>query len=317
MGFRISDTSIFANAIRSARLNRFDLSHLQAQLSAGKRITSLGDDASDAAEILGLRRSDRRLEQYERNIDAARQRLEPTEGALAGISNMLIDMRELTLRSQQPLEVLFKETIPAVEQAFDEVLQVSNTRIGDSYLFAGFASDSPAFTQTGAFVPQTVDNTAPSGTWNGDNGVIQIQVGDASNVNASIPGNKVFLGDFDGDGATDANRVDLFATLRELRNRLIDPANEGQPTEMTDAFDQAIEQIVEIRAEIGATLNRLDNTESQVQSLRINLEGRRSSIEDLDIIKAATDLANRENTYQASLAVTARVIQPSLLNFLS
>ena len=66
----------------------------------------------------------------------------------------------------------------------------------------------------------------------------------------------------------------------------------------------------------GATLNRLDITKSQLQSLNITLQTQRSAVEDVDIIAAATELASLENSYQASLAVTARVIQPSLLNFL-
>lgn len=317
MGFRISDATIFANAIRAAQLNRFELSSLQGQVATGKRINSLGDDASDAAEILGLRRSDQRLEQYARNIDAARQRLEPTEGSLSSLSNVLIRMRELAIDADDPTEPNYDKIVPEVEAGFAEVLRISNTRIDDTYLFAGFASDSPAFTQTGAFVSQTVDNTNPSGTYNGDSGVIQIQIGDVSTVNASVPGDKVFLGDFDGDGATDTNRVDIFATLRELRNRLIDPATEGEPAAMTDAIDQAIDQIAQVRGEIGATINRLDRSQTQIESLRLNLETRRSSIEDIDLISAATELASRENAYQASLAVTARVIQPSLLNFLS
>ena len=82
MAFRISDATIFNNAIRNARLNRFDLSKLHSQLSSGKRVNSLADDPSDASRILKLRRGATRLEQFSRNIDSARGRLEPVEQAL-------------------------------------------------------------------------------------------------------------------------------------------------------------------------------------------------------------------------------------------
>ena len=75
MAFRISDATIFNNAVRASRLNRFQLSQLQAQLSAGKRINSLADDPSDASRILNLRRADARLGQFERNIQSATARL--------------------------------------------------------------------------------------------------------------------------------------------------------------------------------------------------------------------------------------------------
>lgn len=42
-----------------------------------------------------------------------------------------------------------------------------------------------------------------------------------------------------------------------------------------------------------------------------------SSIEDADIAKVITDLASAEAAYQAALASAARLIQPSLIRFLS
>jgi len=38
--------------------------------------------------------------------------------------------------------------------------------------------------------------------------------------------------------------------------------------------------------------------------------------EDADMIKTVTDLASQEAAYQASLAASARIIQPSLIDFL-
>ena len=110
--------------------------------------------------------------------------------------------------------------------------------------------------------------------------------------------------------------MDIFNVIRDFRNRLEDRATVGNPAEITDALDAAINQVLRSRTIGGATLNRLTKTEEQLSSVRLAVETRRSGIEDLDIIAAATELASLENTYQASLAVTARVLQPSLLNFL-
>jgi flagellar hook-associated protein 3 FlgL len=40
-------------------------------------------------------------------------------------------------------------------------------------------------------------------------------------------------------------------------------------------------------------------------------------LEEVDVIEAASDLTSQEAVFQASLAVTARVLQPTLLDFLS
>ena len=108
--------------------------------------------------------------------------------------------------------------------------------------------------------------------------------------------------------------------MREFRNRLEDPTNpafaQPGPGEMIDDLDLALSQVLEVRGRIGASLNRLGITDSQLQSLEIFQEAERSTLEDVDLIAASTELAQRENIYQASLAGAARVLQPSLLDFL-
>jgi flagellar hook-associated protein 3 FlgL len=157
----------------------------------------------------------------------------------------------------------------------------------------------------------------PYGQYNGDNGVLQIQIGEATTVEASVTGRVVFLGSTDGDDTPDGSNVDIFNSIRDFRNRLEDPVNEGNPADVTGNLDAALDQVLQVRGTVGATLNRLDITKAQLQNLQVTLETQRSGVEDLDFIAAATELASLENTFQASLAVTARVIQPNLLSFLS
>ncbi len=318
MGFRISDSTIFARAVRSAQLNRFSLSHLQGQLATGKRLNSLGDDPVDATRVLALRRTENRLDQFERNIGAAERRLQPSESQLASLSNLLIRLRELAVDvdsfQQEPDQ---RDQFRAeVEQRFDELFQIANTRSADGYLFSGFRSDQQTYTRGGAF-PAGVDAVNPTATYGGDANVIQIQINESTTVDASIPGGMAFAGDFDGDGTTDAGRVNLFDVVRDFRNRLVDPAVAGNPLDVTGDLDLAINQVLEVRGSIGARLNRLETTANQIENMKLTLETERSALEDLDLISASTELVSRENTFQASLAVSARVIQPSLLDFLS
>ena len=317
MGFRISDATIFLNAVRYNRMNRYRLTQLQDQMGSGKKITSLADAPGDAARILGLRRDKARLEQFERGIGAARARLEPTESQLSSLSDLLTRLRELAVEAGNPAYASERDKIQTeVEQRFDELFQVANARFGDGYLFSGYRTDTQAYTRGGAFTAGVVDSVNPTATYNGDTNALQIQIGEASSIQASVPGSAVFDGDFDGNGATDAGRVNLFDVVRAFRNRLVDPTT-GNPADMTGDLDLAIRQVLEVRGSVGATLNRLDTTEQQITDLGVTLETERVSLEDIDVAEAATRLASYQTTYQASLAVSARVMQPSLLDFLS
>jgi flagellar hook-associated protein 3 FlgL len=317
MTFRISDSTIFLDAVRHNRLNRYRLSQLQNQVLSGRRITSLADDPSDAARVLGLRRDGARLEQFERSIGAARARLEPSESQLSSLSDLLARLRELAVAAGNGALAAERDKIQVeVEQRFDELFQIANARFGDGYLFSGYRTDLPAYTRGGDFTDGVVDAVNPTATYNGDANVLEIQIGEASRIEAGVAGSAIFAGDFDGDAATDAGRVNLFDVVREFRNRLLDPTT-GNPADMTGDLDLAIGQVLELRGRLGATLNRLDTTEDQLLTLGTSLETERTALEDVDVAEAATRLARYELSYQASLAVTARVIQPSLLDFLS
>ncbi len=315
MAFRVSDASMFSAAVRSTRLQRYELNQLQTQLSSGKRVNTAGDDPGSAAQIVGLRKGLSQLNQYQRNIESARSTIEPVETALGGLTSTLTRLRELAISADIETGE-FDKIQPEVEQLFDQVLALSNTEVNGRYLFAGFNTDTVAFTKTGAFVDGTVNTTAPAGTYGGDNGAITVQIGATSTVQANVTGREVFLGSTDGDDTPDGSNVDIFAVIRDLRNRLLDPAGQGRPADVVGNIDAALDQVLATRGELGARLNRLSLAQGQLSSIDISLQTELSTIEDLDFIQAATDLANREQAFQASLAVTARVIQPSLINFL-
>ena len=81
-------------------------------------------------------------------------------------------------------------------------------------------------------------------------------------------------------------------------------------------FDSAIDNNVSTRAEIGAKMNRLDLTQSRLEDQEINLRSLKSENEDVDIAETIMELRMQESVYQDSLASGARVMQPTLLDFL-
>ena len=55
---------------------------------------------------------------------------------------------------------------------------------------------------------------------------------------------------------------------------------------------------------------------ARLSNVKIRSQAFRSQLQDLDIAEGITKLATAETTYRASLAVGARILQPSLLDFL-
>jgi flagellar hook-associated protein 3 FlgL len=83
-----------------------------------------------------------------------------------------------------------------------------------------------------------------------------------------------------------------------------------------DNLDSGLTTINESRAIYGAVANRISSTENIHQQDIVNQNEQISNIEGADMVKAASEFAAMESALQASLSSTARIIQPSLLDFL-
>ncbi|KMP10836.1 hypothetical protein UR09_03360 [Candidatus Nitromaritima sp. SCGC AAA799-A02] len=81
-------------------------------------------------------------------------------------------------------------------------------------------------------------------------------------------------------------------------------------------LDSGLQSINESRAVFGAVLRRIQSTEFIHQQDIVDRNDQMGDIEDADIVKAASDLAALETALQATLSSTARIIQPTLLDFL-
>ncbi len=83
-----------------------------------------------------------------------------------------------------------------------------------------------------------------------------------------------------------------------------------------DSLDSSLASVANSRAIIGASLSRVDNSNSVHAQEIVDRSELLSTIEGADAIKSASDLANLQFALQATLSSTAQILQPTLLDFL-
>ncbi|MBN2794391.1 MAG: flagellar hook-associated protein FlgL [Clostridia bacterium] len=107
----------------------------------------------------------------------------------------------------------------------------------------------------------------------------------------------------------------LIADVDELLSYMMSGDNKAIGG-MLDTIDDHIGKMLSLRADIGARNNRLDMISKKIASNNISFTKLLSDAEDADMSEVIMLLKNAENVYQASLSTGARVIQPSLVDFL-
>ncbi|WGI63510.1 signal peptide peptidase SppA [Escherichia coli] len=115
-----------------------------------------------------------------------------------------------------------------------------------------------------------------------------------------------------GQSASGQNVIEM---LTDLENSL----KNGTFTNSDDALgniDQFKEVMSAERSDLGARSNRIDLVGSRLTSQFEVLKKAKSDAEDVESEKAILDLLQQETVNRAALATTAKVIQPSLVDFL-
>ena len=81
-------------------------------------------------------------------------------------------------------------------------------------------------------------------------------------------------------------------------------------------LDLAQNQVLKQQADVGNIVRELYSTKSQLGNQQFEKERQLSDIQDLDIAEATVDLKVAEANNKLSLSTGARLIQPSLSDFL-
>lgn len=87
-------------------------------------------------------------------------------------------------------------------------------------------------------------------------------------------------------------------------------------SELIGKMDKHISKLLNTRAGIGGKINRLELTIERLSSDELNFTDLLSQNEDIDLARVITKLSSQETVYNASLMASAKIIQPSLLDFI-
>ena len=82
-------------------------------------------------------------------------------------------------------------------------------------------------------------------------------------------------------------------------------------------MDETVTNLLRIRAEVGAKQNRMESAADQNDEQNFNLTDILSQTEDIDFAEKNIQATVAQSVYMASLQVSAKIIQPSLLDFLN
>ena len=293
---RITTSQLVASGQGSIATSKANLARLQQQLSSGSRLSKPSDDPGATAAALRVRSEQRATAQYGRNIDDGLGWLSTVDGAMSSAENLTRKAVDLTIQGANSgaMSPSGREAIAVQLDALRaDLLGTANTSYLGRSIFAGSSDTGAAYDAAYAF----------SGTT-------------GSTVERRISGTDTVTVDADGAAVFGTGTTSVFATIDGIAAALRTGDDAAVATGLT-ALQGRMTAIGGQHAVVGARYARLEQAKLDNTAAATTLETQRSGIEDVDQAQATIDLKSQEVAYQTALAVTGRVIQPTLMSFLS
>ena len=296
---RISSTQIAENSIYGITQSYSRYAVAQNEVSTGKQINQPSDDPNGLAQSLGFRQQYDQINEYQHTITQAKSFLSATDTALSSVNDLLRQAR--TIAVQGGSNVIPADTrsalVAQIQNIITQVGNVANSTDGTRYIFAGQRTEKAPFTAT-----TTGNYVYSGGSYTTGDGAVKLDVGRGDTVQVNVTGDAVI--------------TPILNNLKTLRDDL--SLGQSQTVSNTDLanLDTQINNVLSVRADVGANIQRLTQKSSDYDVTKDNLTKLISGIEDADYAKTIIEYQTAQTAYQAAAQSTAKIFQISLLDFI-
>jgi flagellar hook-associated protein 3 FlgL len=162
MVMRITDNMRFNNTVASLANAQSQYDNVMEKMGSQKKINRISDDPLGMTMLLGYRKAQTSIDQYQRNIDNSNGWLAMTESKLTSAGDLLTKAREVAVGQGTATASAETRRIAAdnVQQLKEEMLSLANSQYGGRYLFSGSRMDAAPFSTTSQ--PASIDSPSPA-----------------------------------------------------------------------------------------------------------------------------------------------------------
>lgn len=310
MGIVINTNISSIQAARALSSTRADLELAMERLSSGKRINGAKDDAAGMSVVTRMKAQISSLNQAVRNANDGISLLSTYDGAADEIEDILVRMRELATLAQNGTYTLGDTRNANLEfQALrNEVDRIaSKTKFNGSLDIASGGADLAYSFQVGFNGGDAVT---------GDLKKLQLSALTTKVASALARGITAY-DEYSGNAAStyvtsgvDASAVaGTFSTGDTLTNAANYSAWANHASAAVSYLDAGLSNLNVARATVGAQINRLEHTVSNLMNVVQRTEEARSRIEDADFAAESAAMARANVLVQAGSAMLAQANQ--------
>lgn len=309
MNIRVTAQTQTTNMLANLRRQQAGAAALQNQISSGYRITLPSDDPTAFAAINVAKSASRRSDTYAKTLNDASTDLNASTSAIQDVNDALTRAKQIASEGiDQTLDVNSRQALATeVDSLIERAIRAGNTTSDGKYLFGGTATEKPPF--------------VVSATNNGGQPTAVVYVGADTRATGLISPNQTVDTKYVGSQVYQPSGGDVFAALITLRDTLrdqtlTDTQRSAALSQQVGVVDAARSALSNTLGEQSASLASIEAIGNRVSDLKLSADTRSSELESTDYASAVVKLQEQDNAFKATLAISAKLFQTSLIDFL-
>lgn len=269
------------------------------ELSSGKRVNIPSDDPLAAALMVANQDQTNQAAQFLHNIDTLTAQAQTADSALSSVVQALNQAITLGVQASDPAmsasnQQQLAQSLQAIQS---QLVQIGNTSVGGTYLFAGTATTAAPF---------ALDPTSATGVkYIGNSNSNSVNIGNSSTIQENVPGDQLFLN-------ASAN---VFGSIQQLITA-VQSGNTANIASATTQVRSAFDHVTGQRVFYGNALSQLSSSQGFLQQEQVTLKTQENTLVGADLAQVATDLTRAQTAHDASLAAAAKILPTTLLDYL-
>lgn len=300
---RITPNITVQNSLYNIQQSRTLLDKIQEKISSGMNYNRPSDDPVSARLLIGINDKLSAGEQYNNNIKKAEINLKMTNTALAGMANYVNQAKSLasSLAGGTSDVNIRNNAINQLQAIKQQLVDMGNTQLNGVYLFGGAKSTTAPFSY------------GPPAVYNGDETVLNVEIGPGSIEKMNVIGNQVLMA---STAVTQPyGSVNIFGAIEQLITDVTANNIAGIQTGIQTLYQGGI-QLESAQSTVSSRLVRIDSALKMNDNTKNTLQTVFANVQNADYAELATELNQQKLAFEATLASTAKVTQLSLLDYL-
>lgn len=321
---RITNKMLTTNYMTSLNSSLSELTKLNDRVATGRSYLKASEDPATALKALAVRQNLSRIALYQSNVKEAGNILTDAESAIAEINKVLVDASEQIVQGKSDTYSEFDRQILATvfRNYQSEILDIANSKSSSKYIFGGSDLNTMPFEvvdgtlyyhglsvdENTGFEPESLYYDIGLGLQTDGSG----NVIEGTGFDVANPGSVVFGTGIDLNGLPN----NVYHLLGEIAQRF-----ETNDLGDIDLYMSKLEEVsgnVTLQyVDVGQKSNFLEFLTDRLETNQFNATAKQSDLEGIDQAQGILDFKMQEVAYNAALAMGSKIIQHSLLDYMT